>query len=105
LAFTTRPLDASTWPDFATLVQEHHGVWSGCWCPGFHEDGRTGVHPPEKRRALKEARVRSVSSSFLHNATVAMFERQGFTRTRRIGKHRWVVSRELPAAGWPSEYK
>jgi hypothetical protein len=34
-----------------------------------------------------------------------MFERQGFTRTRRIGKHRWVVSRELPAAGWPSEYK
>ena len=36
---------------------------------------------------------RSVSGSFLHNGTVAMFERQGFKRTRRIGKHHWVVSR------------
>lgn len=31
------------------------------------------------------------SASFLHNGTVAMFERQGFERTRRIGKTRWVV--------------
>jgi len=38
---------------------------------------------------------RSVSSSFLHNGTVAMFERHGFERTRRLGKHRWVVATEV----------
>jgi GNAT superfamily N-acetyltransferase len=36
---------------------------------------------------------RSVSSSFLHNGTLALFERHGFARDRRIGKHHWVVSR------------
>ncbi len=35
---------------------------------------------------------RKVSASFLHNGTVAMFESQGFERTRQIGKHRWVVN-------------
>ena len=34
---------------------------------------------------------REVSDSFLHNGTVAMFERHGFTRSWKIGKHRWVV--------------
>ena len=36
---------------------------------------------------------RSVSSSFLHNGTVAMFESRGFERTRPLGKHHWVVSK------------
>jgi GNAT superfamily N-acetyltransferase len=36
---------------------------------------------------------RPVSGSFLHNGMVTMFERQGFERIRRIGKHHWVVSR------------
>ena len=36
---------------------------------------------------------RKVSSSFLHNATVELFEQHGFTRTRAIGKHHWVVTR------------
>jgi ribosomal protein S18 acetylase RimI-like enzyme len=38
---------------------------------------------------------RKVSSSFLHNATVSVFEAHGFTRVRRIGKDRWVVRRTL----------
>jgi hypothetical protein len=41
---------------------------------------------------------RKVSSSFLDNGTVAMFERHGFTRSRQIGKHRWVVSRAVASA-------
>jgi len=36
---------------------------------------------------------RSVSSSFLHNGTVAMFEGHGFERDRPIGKDHWVVTR------------
>lgn len=42
-----------------------------------------------------EVGVKGTSSSFLHNGTVAMFERAGFQRERRIGKTRWVVRREL----------
>ena len=38
---------------------------------------------------------KKTSASFLHNATIAMFERQGFERTRHIGKTRWVVTRVL----------
>jgi GNAT superfamily N-acetyltransferase len=36
---------------------------------------------------------RRVAASFLHNGTVAMFERQGFQRTRRLGMHHWVLSK------------
>lgn len=40
---------------------------------------------------------RSTSSAFLHNGTVAMFEHQGFARTRRLGKNHWAVSKVLAA--------
>ncbi len=185
----TKPLDAETWPDFARLVENHHGVWNGCWCLGFHEEGAPGVHTPEQRRNLKTARVRegrahaalvyngaqcvgwcqfgpthelprikhqqayqkslqrlpdwritcffvdrthrhrgvadaalagaldeiarlggglvesypedavgrTVSGSFLYNATVSLFVRHGFERGRQIGKHSWVVSRPVMA--------
>jgi GNAT superfamily N-acetyltransferase len=45
----------------------------------------------------EDAAGRSVSASFLHNGTVALFERQGFTRTRRLGMHHWVVARTVDA--------
>lgn len=35
---------------------------------------------------------RLVSSSFLHNGTVSLFEKQGFKRTRRLGKNHWIVA-------------
>jgi hypothetical protein len=40
---------------------------------------------------------KKMSSSFLHNGTVAMFERQGFKRDRQLGKTRWVVTKTLRA--------
>jgi GNAT superfamily N-acetyltransferase len=187
MSFRISALDATTWEDFARLAGDHHGVWDGCWCLGFHEEGRNGVHSPEQRRALKEKRVREgrahaalvfdgqqcvgwcqfgptdelprikhqkayreglgelpdwritcffvgrthrhrgvadaalagalqeiirlgggtvesypedtsgrkVSGSFLNNGTLQMFERHGFRRNRRIGKHRWVVSQQV----------
>jgi len=38
---------------------------------------------------------RKTSGSFLYNGTLAMFERQGFKRTRRLGKNHWVVAKTL----------
>ena len=38
---------------------------------------------------------RSVSSSFLHNGTLAMFPAQGFTRVRTLGMDHWLVAREV----------
>jgi len=186
--FDVRPLDESTWPDFARLVERHNGVWGGCWCMGFHPEGFGSKEPGHSNRAVKERRVREgrahaalvfdgetcvgwcqfgspeelsrikhrrvylegltdlpdwritcffvdrrnrgkgvasralggaleqigvlgggtvesypervedrkTSSSFLHNATVSMFERHGFERTRPIGKHHWVVTKVVP---------
>lgn len=190
-ALVVRSLDVETWPDFAALVERHGGVWGGCWCMAFHEEGVGRGHTPAGNRAAKQARVeqgrahaalvydgglcvgwcqfgptgelprikhrraylavvadapdwritcffvdktrrgrgiaavalagaleqiahlggglvesypedmdgRTLSGSFLHNSSVAMFEAQGFERTRRIGKHRWVVARTVPPAG------
>jgi hypothetical protein len=42
---------------------------------------------------------RKVSSSFLHGGTLALFEQHGFARVRPIATHRWVVAREVEAAG------
>jgi GNAT superfamily N-acetyltransferase len=41
----------------------------------------------------EDSEGRTVSSSFLHNGTLKMFESHGFERNRRIGKHRWVVTK------------
>jgi len=43
----------------------------------------------------EEVEGRTVSSSFLHNASLSLFERHGFARTRRLGKNHWVATREL----------
>ncbi|MGN7978632.1 GNAT family N-acetyltransferase [Microbacterium sp. 22195] len=58
--FTTRLLDARTWPDFAALVEASNGVWGGCWCMGFHPEGvgRPG-QTAEVNRAAKQAHVRA----------------------------------------------
>ena len=40
-----------------------------------------------------------VSSSFLYNASLAMFERQGFTRSRKLGKNNWLVTKTVRAVG------
>ncbi|MEU5594823.1 GNAT family N-acetyltransferase [Streptomyces sp. NPDC020298] len=40
----------------------------------------------------EETDDRSVSGSFLHTGPMAVFENHGFTRTRPISPHRWVVS-------------
>jgi GNAT superfamily N-acetyltransferase len=189
-AFSVKPLDEATWPDFARLVERHNGVWGGCWCMAFHAEGFGRTTTAAQNRAGKECRVRegrahaalvfdgatcvgwcqfgspdelprikhqrayregftvlpdwrvtcffvdkkyrgtgvasaalkgalreiarlgggavesfpedaegrSVSASFLHNATVSIFERHGFQRIRRLGKDRWLVTKNVRRA-------
>jgi GNAT superfamily N-acetyltransferase len=43
----------------------------------------------------EDATDRKVSSAFLFNGEMAMFEREGFKRLRRIGKDAWVVAKRV----------
>jgi hypothetical protein len=43
----------------------------------------------------EETDDRKVSGSFLHTGPMAAFENHGFTRTRPISPHRWVVTRTV----------
>jgi len=43
--------------------------------------------------AGREARGR-----FLFSATVELFEQYGFTRARQVGKHAWIVSKQIEPA-------
>lgn len=185
--YVTKPLDASTWVDFARLVEANNGVWGGCWCMWYHAKEEAAEDSPESRRKTKEQLVnegrahaslvfdgadcvgwcqfgspaelprihnqraylatkptlpdwritcffvgkgyrgegvgtaalagalgqiaklggglvegypedtegRKASPAFLFNGALSTFERQGFTRTRLIGKHKWVVNRTV----------
>jgi hypothetical protein len=46
----------------------------------------------------EETDDRKVSGSFLHTGPMAAFENHGFTRTRPISPHRWVVTRTVAPA-------
>lgn len=41
---------------------------------------------------------RQAQGRFLFSATVELFEQFGFARGRQVGKHAWIVSREVAAA-------
>jgi hypothetical protein len=43
----------------------------------------------------EETDDRKVSGSFLHTGPMAAFEKHGFSRTRPISPHRWVVTRTV----------
>lgn len=54
--YRTKPLDVTTWPDFARLVEANNGVWGGCWCMWYHT--KDGGDLPELKRKAKECLVR-----------------------------------------------
>src|ERR1700704_4198432 len=61
-SFGVRPLDETTWPDFARLVEKHNGVWGGCWCMAFHAEGVGRGRTPAQNRTDKQARVRAAQA-------------------------------------------
>jgi GNAT superfamily N-acetyltransferase len=58
-AYRVRPLDESTWPAFAALVEHNNGIFGGCWCIAFHPEGAARDRTPEQNRDRKLARVRA----------------------------------------------
>ncbi len=55
--YTTRPLTADTWDDFAALVEANNGVWGGCWCMAFHPEGVGKGRTVAGNRAAKRVHV------------------------------------------------
>jgi hypothetical protein len=41
---------------------------------------------------------REAQARFLFSATVELFEQNGFTRRRQVGKHAWIVTRHIDPA-------
>ena len=83
---TVRPLDASTWPDFARLVEANNGVFGGCWCMGFHPEGVLRGSTREENRARKHERV---AAGTAHAALV-------FDGTDCVGWCQFGLPGELP---------
>ncbi|RWE71943.1 MAG: GNAT family N-acetyltransferase [Mesorhizobium sp.] len=73
------------------------GVAAAALAGALAEIGRLGGGTVESYP--EDAQGRTVAGAFLHNGTLAMFERQGFSRNRQIGKHRWVVEKRVAARG------
>ena len=66
-ALVVKPLEPSTWPAFAQLVEENNGVWGGCWCTWFHT-----LHSEKKRRTENncDLKKRLVNEGRTHAALV-----------------------------------
>lgn len=56
--YSTKALDASTWADFARLVEANNGVWGGCWCTWYHDADAQGAGRAAVNRETKERLVR-----------------------------------------------
>jgi ribosomal protein S18 acetylase RimI-like enzyme len=80
---------------FVDREHRREGVADAALAGALEEIGRLGGGTVES--SPEDVAGRSVSASFLHNATLAAFERQGFERVRRLGKNHWLVTRVVPA--------
>ena len=94
---SVRPLNVSTWPAFADLVERDGGIWGGCWCIGFHLDpslpkssGQLRPHRGAKERLVKEGRA--------HAALV-------FEGERAVGWSQFGPTSELPNIKHRKEYE
>jgi GNAT superfamily N-acetyltransferase len=55
--YEIRPLEESTWDDFAALVERGKGLFSGCRCIWFHPDCEERGQGADGNRALKRKLV------------------------------------------------
>lgn len=81
---------------FVDRDHRHRGVADAALKGALREIARLGGGIVESYP--QDVEGRSVSGSFLYNATTAMFERQGFRRMQRLGKNHWVVVKRVRKA-------
>jgi GNAT superfamily N-acetyltransferase len=94
-AYTTRPLDADTWSDFARLVEANNGVWGGCWCMGFHPEGVGKGTTAEQNREAKREHVRRGT---VHQILV-------YDGDHCVGWSQYGAPAELPSIKNPKTYE
>jgi hypothetical protein len=75
---SARGIGVKAWPPQRSPVQS---ISSRAWAEG-------------PSRGPEDAR--SVPAGFLFNGALSTYEKLGFVRDRKIGKHRWVVTRIVP---------
>lgn len=85
-AYSVRPLDVSTWPAFADLVEQNNGIFGGCWCMGFHSEG---VGKGTTRALNRERKLSRVQTGTAHAALV-------FEGADCVGWCQFGVPDELP---------
>jgi GNAT superfamily N-acetyltransferase len=81
---------------FVDREWRHRGVAAAALAGALSEIARLGGGTVEGYP--EDAEGRKVSGSFLWSGTLAMFEREGFTRSRRLGKHHWVATKTVPGS-------
>src|SRR5580700_9322754 len=72
--FTVKPLNQSSWPDYALRVEKHNGVCGGCWCMAFHREGVGRTKTVGQNRFEKECRVREgrAHSTLVYDGSIAV---------------------------------
>lgn len=80
---------------FVDKTYRHKGVAAAALNGALQEIARLGGGTVES--SPEDVEGRKVSNAFLYNATVAMFEQEGFERTRQLGKNNWLVSKRVRA--------
>ena len=78
---------------FAAKTHRRQGVASSALDGALMEIARLGGGSVDAYPEDTEGR--SVAGAFLFNGPLGIFDQQGFTRTRLIGKNRWVVTKQV----------
>lgn len=94
-SLSIRPLDADSWPGFASLIERHNGVWGGCWCLAFNPKSADMGESPEGNRAVKR---RLVEEGAAHAALV-------FDGDQAVGWCQFGKPAELPRIYHRKQYE
>lgn len=102
-AYAADPPPPARWRIACIFVDKRHrgrGIARAALEGALAEIGRAGgglVEAISETTAGREAQGR-----FLFSGTVELFEQYGFTRVRQVGKHAWIVNREVESFPDPS---
>jgi GNAT superfamily N-acetyltransferase len=94
--FLVKPLSLATWQDFAALVERHNGVWGGCWCLGFHPEGKEpGPHRQEQKHCRVTEGTAHAALVFADDTCVGWCQfgsPQELTRIKHLREYREKIS-------------